>query len=292
MGGLGSVYHPPMCFVVGGCITPYRVLTHTIAHMIHDRGFIRSLLGLSVLMLTLVAACSDSNDDTHADDGRDHVHSDESETAQMREWSGSPVPRVELSFDDSLEHTLLVVVADGFTFTTADVTDPVDGEGHGHLYVDGELLTMFYEPEFQLPHDVVAEHHVLTVTLSTNDHLEYTKDGEPVGESILVGIQENNALADESAVEHHTVPVVPDDSVIDVLHGVVVDIDGDLTTTHSFTILLDTGDEVILYPTAEATFHSGPMGHIRDHILSGVPVNVDYVILADGTYAAVKASDH
>jgi hypothetical protein len=34
------------------------------------------------------------------------------------------------------------------------------------------------------------------------------------------------------------------------------------------------------------------MSHIRDHILSGVPVNVHYVILADGTYAAVKASDH
>jgi hypothetical protein len=34
------------------------------------------------------------------------------------------------------------------------------------------------------------------------------------------------------------------------------------------------------------------MSHIRDHILSGVPVNVDYVILADGTYAAVTASDN
>jgi hypothetical protein len=243
-------------------------------------------------MLVLVAACSGSNDDTHADDGHDHVHSDESESAQMREWSGSPVPRVELSLDDSSEHTLLVVVADGFTFTTADVTDPVDGEGHGHLYVDGELLTMFYAPEFRLPDDVVAERHVLTVTLSTNDHLEYAKDGEHVEESILVGMQDEDVHADESAVEHQTAPVVPDHSVIDVLHGVVIDIDGDLTTTHSFTILLDSGDEVILYPTAEATFHDGPMSHIRDHILSGVPVNIDYVILADGTYAAVRTSDH
>jgi hypothetical protein len=100
------------------------------------------------------------------------------------------------------------------------------------------------------------------------------------------------AACGESAEGDHTAPVAPDDSVIDVLYGVVIDVDGDLTTTYSFTILLDSGDEVILYPTAEATFHGGPMSHIRSHILSGVPVNVDYVILADGAYAAVRASDH
>jgi hypothetical protein len=151
--------------------------------MIHRQAFNRSLLVLSVSMLVLVAACGESNDDGH-----DHVHSDATEAAQMREWTGSPVPTVELSLDDSSEHTMLVVVADGFTFTTADVTKPVDGEGHGHLYADGELLTMFYAPEFQLPHDVVDGHHELTVTLSTNDHLEYAHNGEPIGESIMSGM--------------------------------------------------------------------------------------------------------
>lgn len=168
--------------------TRYLVLTNTIPHMIHNRAFTRSLLVLSVSMLVLVAACSGSNDDGHADDGHDHVHSDETETARMRDWSGSPVPTVELSLDDSLEHTMLVVVADGFTFTTADVTEPVDGEGHGHLYVDGELLTMFYAPEFKLPRDVADGIHELTVTLSTNDHLEYAHNGEPIGESIMAGM--------------------------------------------------------------------------------------------------------
>jgi len=157
---------------------------------------------LVISMLLLVAACGPSSDDSsggedetpivQADDGHDHDHGDEAEMpdmAEVREWTGSAVPTVELSLDESSEHTMLVVVADGFTFTGADVTDPVDGEGHGHLFVDGELLTMFYAPVFQLPHDAVDGHHELTVTLSTNDHLEYAHNGEPIGESIMFGMQ-------------------------------------------------------------------------------------------------------
>jgi len=236
--------------------------------MIRHQLFKLPILVLVIAIPLVIAACGGSAEGAHAGDAEpptstvipdsaahdDSSHDHDSGSTQLREWAGSPVPTVELSVDDSMDHTMLVIKADGFTFTSAAVTEPVDGEGHAHLYVDGKLLTMIYAPEFRLPDDVVSEDHVLTVTLSTNDHLEYAEDGEPVGETIMVGMQDGDSHADESAAEHHTPPVVPGDSVIETLHGVVIDIDGDLTMTHSFTILTDIGNEVILYPTAEAPY--------------------------------------
>ncbi|MGI9585379.1 MAG: hypothetical protein ACR2N7_07285 [Acidimicrobiia bacterium] len=276
----------------------------------------RQLFKLPVFVLVtaipvVIAACGGSTEDASAVDvvpsttmvmsdavaHDDHSHDHDAESTQLREWAGSPVPTVELSLDDSMGHTMLVIEADGFTFTSAAVTDPVDGEGHAHLYVDGKLLTMIYKPDFRIPDDVSGGMHELIVTLSTNDHLEYASSGEPIGAAIMIGMADESGsdASDDHSDQHgsaHVPPVVPDDAVVETAHGVVTDVVGNLVMTESFTLTLEDGSEATFYPTADATFHGGPISHIRDHLLSGVPVTVQFVVMDDGTYAATDASDH
>jgi hypothetical protein len=190
---------------------------------------------------------------------------------------------------DGSEGRVLAIDAPGFTFTPASVTEPVAGEGHAHLYVDGELLTMIYRHSYVLP-QLPPDARVLTVTLSTNDHLEYAVDGVPIAASIE--LVSPGAGSGDDAEATPEPPVVPDGTAIETIEGVVVAVEGDLTRTISFTLLTDAGDRIIFLPTATATFHGGPIAHIRDHLTSGAPVIVEYAVLADGTHAAISASDH
>lgn len=73
--------------------------------------------------------------------------------------------------------------------------------------------------------------------------------------------------------------------------GIVIDVAGDLTATTAVTILDGDGMQLVFVPSADATFHGGPVGHIRDHLLSGLPVVVNYIVLADGTLEANSFDD-
>lgn len=73
--------------------------------------------------------------------------------------------------------------------------------------------------------------------------------------------------------------------------GVVIDVSGDLTATTAITILDGDGTQMVFVPSTDATFHGGPLSHIRDHLLNGLPVVVDYVVLADGTLEAISFDD-
>ena len=73
--------------------------------------------------------------------------------------------------------------------------------------------------------------------------------------------------------------------------GIVIDVAGDLTATTAVTILDGDGMQIVFVPSADATFHGGPVSHIRDHLLSGLPVVVGYVVLADGTLEATSFND-
>jgi hypothetical protein len=80
--------------------------------------------------------------------------------------------------------------------------------------------------QLRLPADLPGGHYELTVTLSTNDHLEYSHDREPIGSVITIGMVDMVRMDDEDSVEHdhseenHTPPVVADDATVEILHGV------------------------------------------------------------------------
>lgn len=74
--------------------------------------------------------------------------------------------------------------------------------------------------------------------------------------------------------------------------GVVVDVEGDITTVERFVLRLADGTDQELAPAPGVTFHNGAaIGHLRDHLRSGEPVVVQYEVLDDGTWVALRVED-
>ena len=83
-----------------------------------------------------------------------------------------------------------------FTFTPQNIDmDPIPGEGHAHLYVDGVKIARLYGEWFHLG-ALPAEAEALTVTLYANDHSPFTVDGVPVSDTLhLVDLMQGDAEA-------------------------------------------------------------------------------------------------
>ena len=65
---------------------------------------------------------------------------------------------------------------------------------------------------------------------------------------------------------------------------------GDLLSVETFTIRTSEGEALVFQPADGATFHTGPLSHIRDHLLSGTPVRVRY-LEQSGLLVAVAVTD-
>ncbi len=92
--------------------------------------------------------------------------------------------------------TITIETSDGFSFVdddTGTANGHVDGEGHVHLYVDGEKITRVYAPTYT--HSGLAPGvHTVRVELSTNEHHPYSIGGLPVDDQVsieVVGESEN-----------------------------------------------------------------------------------------------------
>ncbi|MEX1281345.1 MAG: hypothetical protein AB1Z55_11585 [Acidimicrobiia bacterium] len=57
--------------------------------------------------------------------------------------------------------------------------------------------------------------------------------------------------------------------------GVVVDVDGDLTSVDSFTITTALGDRMTFVPAPDGDF-AFPLPHLQAHVRSGDPIVVDW----------------
>ena len=76
--------------------------------------------------------------------------------------------------------TFVVAVSlENFTITPENIdADPIDNEGHMHLYLDGERVTRFTDLEIEV--EVPDGEHLVEVELSANNHSPYTVAGEPI----------------------------------------------------------------------------------------------------------------
>ena len=72
------------------------------------------------------------------------------------------------------------------------------------------------------------------------------------------------------------------------LTGIVVSVDGDLTTVRSFEVLSD-GDRFAFEPAPDGDF-AFPLPHLRDHLRTGEPIAVEYERV-DGDLLAMRVSD-
>jgi hypothetical protein len=122
--------------------------------------------------------------------------------ASMDHHHGDPVvvpagqrPTVRLTLHPEPDHGWYVSLeTTNFTFAPAHAGGKaVTGEGHGHLYLDGEEIDRLYGPdEFMKP--LSPGQHVVEVVLNSNDHRPYKgDDGRLAADSYKVVIPEGDA---------------------------------------------------------------------------------------------------
>ena len=84
----------------------------------------------------------------------------------------------------------------------------------------------------------------------------------------------------------------PGDDEQIVVEVAVISVDGTLTEITGFTLRLSDGTDLIFVPAEGVLFHgNAPISHIRDHLGSGQPLRVGYVVLENGILSAVLVED-
>ncbi len=100
-----------------------------------------------------------------------------------------PVPTVEIeSFKDEKDGYNLHVFTKNYVFTPEKVnSEPIQGEGHAHIYVNGIKAARLYGDWFNLPSSFLKDgDNVIEVTLNANDHSEWVVDGQHLSASTTI----------------------------------------------------------------------------------------------------------
>jgi|GEM_PF-397640 len=103
------------------------------------------------------------------------------------EVSAEEAPKIELIVtEDTKSGYNIKIAATDFIFTPESVNgENVIGEGHAHLYVDGQKVGRLYSPYYHYDGDFEGTKE-FRVTLNANDHSEYTVDGEVITSTVQV----------------------------------------------------------------------------------------------------------
>lgn len=147
------------------------------------------LMILFLLALTVAVAGCGSSDGAvttthaHAADDPAHTHSN----MEPVEAIGDPAPTVTVTVTPDpisgfnvhadVEHLVWAPEKAGL--------DHVDGEGHAHVYVDGEKVARIYGEWYHLTGLAPGTHEV-TVSLNANSHAPYAVGGVQIADSVTI----------------------------------------------------------------------------------------------------------
>jgi hypothetical protein len=132
-----------------------------------------------------------ADDMAHDDMADDMAHDDMAEGHEhvLVEVPAEGAPSVDLEvFADPAGGVNIHVLTENYTVAPrAASTDHVEGEGHFHLYVDGEKVLRFYND--WVYYAGVTEGDVdIAVELSANDHSTYAVDGDPIMAAVTFSV--------------------------------------------------------------------------------------------------------
>lgn len=145
----------------------------------------KTILVASVLALVfgigvgyLIASERNSESAVHTQD--EHSHSGQS-AHEMYMVSEEQAPSVDLIVEEDAKSGWNVTInTSNFSFAPENVNGENNvGEGHAHLYVDGEKVARLYSPYFHLDENFDGDRE-FRVTLNANDHSEYALNGEVI----------------------------------------------------------------------------------------------------------------
>lgn len=151
--------------------------------LIFALGFMIGGVGVSMVDIstsqTKTEAHSHSSDLLHTHESMEHT------TFDVSAWQNTPSVDILVIKDPKSGWNLWVDVAN-FTFAPQSSSLPnIEGEGHAHLYIDGEKITRLYGEWFHIP-ELASGKHVITVDLTTNDHMILVSGGEKIMDSEIV----------------------------------------------------------------------------------------------------------
>ena len=117
----------------------------------------------------------------------DHGH------AATRE-AQEPYPSLSVELvDDPAGGWSLHAVPSNFRLAPENASgDHVDGEGHMHLYINGDMVARVYDTWYQIP-PLPAGTHEVTVVLRANDHAPITAGGVAVEATTTLEVSEDEA---------------------------------------------------------------------------------------------------
>jgi hypothetical protein len=123
--------------------------------------------------------------DAKGEEGHGHKHANHAHDA-VEVVNLSKAPTVELMVEkDRKSGWNVSLVTTNFAFAPDKVnTTHLEGEGHAHLYVDGQKQRI-YCPFIHLD-GLEPGRHTLRVTLNGNDHREYAVKGQIVEDTVVI----------------------------------------------------------------------------------------------------------
>jgi hypothetical protein len=101
----------------------------------------------------------------------------------------SPAPSITLdAISDSKSGYNLRLITANFTFTPEMVGgENVQGQGHAHVYVNGNKIARVYGEWIHIPaEELMAGENIISATLNANDHSEWQVVNVPVQAEIMV----------------------------------------------------------------------------------------------------------
>ncbi len=159
-----------------------------------NRRRLAPLLSCLAALALLVAACGDGEEAAAGTDhGGDHAHGGDHSHSVLEVPESMTAPTVSVSASpDSVGGVNLSVTLTDFEISPENAsTDPVDGQGHLHLYVDGERVMRFYNTDLHLD-DLAPGSRELMVEISANNHSAYAVDGTPIRAMATVEVPESD----------------------------------------------------------------------------------------------------
>ncbi len=124
-------------------------------------------------------------DDMDHDDAGDHNHTD---VIDVPDGMAVPEVAIRVEPDPKSGHNLFVELENFEIAPERASTEPVDGEGHLHLYIDGERQMRFYNTEIHLEGLTEGDHEI-AVEVSANNHSPYALDGTPIRATTSVTVE-------------------------------------------------------------------------------------------------------
>jgi hypothetical protein len=157
-----------------------------------------SILAPPPFVSSITGPSAPAVEEEHDDHDDDHEHDEVSTTGPAPrtssvsgptvEWQGA-LPELELHVEPNPEGGWNISThVTNFSFSPDHVSDKhVPGAGHVHIYVDGRLAALTDSPTYHLP-SLTRGAHVITATLSGNNHSIYTADGKPIRMDVPISV--------------------------------------------------------------------------------------------------------